>query len=761
MKINNILFCVTVLLCVVLGNCFNPLDYKETTLGVTLSGRISSSSHRTAINEDDYLYVLIFTGPEDRIITKDVTWGETVTIQAVPGMWSISVKAVDPDDQGILRAIGETHNIQVIEGQRNTASVKMAVYSEVSAWAALKAAVEQGGYDEYIVLTNDVSVLPTDTGINLAVNKTITLAAEQDIVIESFGFSGNLFTIGGNGHLILGSAGYSGAITFNGACNAAYFSVSPNGTFTMNNGEMSGNTSADGGGVFNAGVFEMNGGLIAGNYATSHGAGVYNAETGTFVLNNGEISGNSAVGGNSRGGGVYNSGKFTLAGGTIEGNAATYNGNGVYNDGVFEIEADAFIDGNNDVFLTDGNTIHVDAPLNQNTPISVILAVQDCYMGRQILSGSAASGMKELFSISMPVEMWVDSNGKLSGWQVTTLAGDGTPGDQDGEGTQAQFYEPHGIAVDNDGNIYVADTGNNRIRKITHNGSVSTPAGDGTSGYQDGDGTQAQFSYPCGIAVDNDGNVYVADTGNHSIRLITPGGTVSTPAGDGTSGYQDGEGTQAQFSLPYGITVDNDGNVLVADSQNDRIRIIDSGGVVSILAGVDYFYSENGPTLADGPASTAQFGYPTGIAIDGDGNIYVADTANNNIRKIESDGNDEYVTTVAGHPGGWSGAGWSNGFGRSAAFYRPSGIAVDNGGNVYVLDSGNNCIRKIRHDGYVTTIAGNMSFDYIDGFGISSSFGFQPDSFSGDGGIAIDGHGNIYVADTRNHVIRKIIPGLR
>ena len=187
----------------------------------------------------------------------------------------------------------------------------------------------------------------------------------------------------------------------------------------------------------------------------------------------------------------------------------------------------------------------------------------------------------------------------------------------DGTGTSAQFNYPSGVAVDGAGNVYVADCHNHRIRKITASGVVSTLAGSGTSGYADGTGTSAQFDYPTGVAVDGAGNVYVADSDNHRIRKITASGVVSTLAGS-TYGYTDGTGTSAKFYYPRGVAVDGAGNVYVADRVNHRIRKITASGVVSTLAGSAQGYT-------DGTGTSAKFYYPFGVAVDGAGNVYVAD----------------------------------------------------------------------------------------------------------------------------------------
>lgn len=208
---------------------------------------------------------------------------------------------------------------------------------------------------------------------------------------------------------------------------------------------------------------------------------------------------------------------------------------------------------------------------------------------------------------------------------VTTLAGS-TEGYVDGSGITAKFYNPYGLAINAIGDIFVADTGNNRIRKISTTGIVTTLAGS-TVGFADGIGTSAKFIDPIGVAVDAAGTIFVADSGNNRIRKISPFGEVTTLAGS-TEGYYDGIGTAALFFRPYGLTLDTIGNVIVADSANNRVRKITSAGIVSTIAGTGV------PWLDDGPANQAQFNYPVGATIDASGNIYIADENNHRIRKI-------------------------------------------------------------------------------------------------------------------------------
>ena len=236
------------------------------------------------------------------------------------------------------------------------------------------------------------------------------------------------------------------------------------------------------------------------------------------------------------------------------------------------------------------------------------------------------------------------------------------------------------------GNVYVADTGNNTIRKITPNGVVSTLAGlAGHPGSKDGIGANARFRNPWGVAVDGAGNVFVADMSNDTIRKITPAGMVSTLAGQaGMSGSLDGVGTSAQFNNPFAIAVDSADNIYVSDSANDTMRKITPSGVVSTLAGLPGYAGST-----DGNGNDARFWNPQGLAVDDRGNIYVADTGNNTVRKITPMG---VVTTLAGLAGT---SGTTDGIGKEARFNSPGGVAVDRTGNVYVADTNNHAVRKI------------------------------------------------------------------
>ena len=265
---------------------------------------------------------------------------------------------------------------------------------------------------------------------------------------------------------------------------------------------------------------------------------------------------------------------------------------------------------------------------------------------------------------------------------VTTLAGNGTSGTANGTGSAASFYRPRGLTYAKDGNLYIADTGNSIIRKVTSTGQVTTFSGDGYYGLYNGSPTDASYGGPTGLVADANGNLFVADRGNEVIRKVTPAGYATTYAGIGFYGNTNGAAASARFNYPTGITFDRQGNLIIADEYNHSIRKISQDGFVTTIAGAF------GGGFINGNVESAKFYYPSGVAVDQSDNIFVADTENNAIRKITPEG---IVSTFAGS----SQAGYKDGIGQTARFNRPQGIAIDKNGVIYVTDSYNHRIRKI------------------------------------------------------------------
>ncbi len=325
---------------------------------------------------------------------------------------------------------------------------------------------------------------------------------------------------------------------------------------------------------------------------------------------------------------------------------------------------------------------------------------------------------------------------------VTTMTGTaGMAGTADDTGAAARFLGPTGVAVDSADNVYVADTGNNTLRKITPAGVVTTLAGTARiDGSRDGTSADTRFRDPTSVAIDIAGNIYVADERNYTIRKITSAGIVTTLAGTaGMAGSADGMSADARFYGPTRVAVDRVGNVYVADQGNNTIRKVTGAGVVTTLAGTAGMAGS-----ADGTGAAASFSGPAGVAVDSSGNVYIAD--NQTIRKITADG---VVTTLAGTAGM---LGSADGTGAAARFDFPADVAVDSAGNVYVADQGYSTIRKVTAAGVVTTLAGAADIaGSVDGTGAAARFN-QPS------GVAVDSAGNVYVTDEGNSTIRKITP---
>jgi hypothetical protein len=364
-------------------------------------------------------------------------------------------------------------------------------------------------------------------------------------------------------------------------------------------------------------------------------------------------------------------------------------------------------------------------------------------------------------------------------WVVTTIAGlAGIPGSADGINSNAWFNQPFGIAMDAAGALYVADTYNQTVRKLTPvatesgtNWVVTTIAGSaGSLGSADGINSNARFNYPFGIAMDAAGALYVADTDNQTVRKLTPVATesgtdwvVTTIAGLAYQyGSADGTNSDARFNMPEGLAAESDGTVYVADTGNSTIRkivLMNTNWVVTTAAGL-----AGGPGSDDGVNGDARFSSPTGTAVDNSGNVFVTDLDNNTIRKITPVGNDWVVTTIAGIAGS---SGSDDGMNSNARFNSPAGIAVDGNGNLYVADGGNGTIRKVAPVGtnwVVTTIAGGHQIIYYYYYGLARPASvYNPDDgtnsdayFDNPYGMAVDGKGNLYVTDEQT--VRQVSP---
>ena len=408
---------------------------------------------------------------------------------------------------------------------------------------------------------------------------------------------------------------------------------------------------------------------------------------------------------------------------------------------------------------------------------------------------SGDSGLATSAQLNGPLAVALDSAGdlfiaddqnfrvrKVSNGVITTVAGNGTPGfsGDNGPATSAQLNGAVDIAVDSTGNLYIADSGNSRIRKVS-NGVISTVAGNGTNGFSGDNGPAAgtQLTNPYGVAVDASGNLYIADSGNCRIRRVS-NGVISTVAGNGTNGFSgdNGPATSAQLEAPLGVTLDPAGGLFISD--NARIREVSNGVITTIAGNGTGFGGDNGP------ATTAQLDEPLGVAVDSAGDFWIADSGNNRVRKVSNG----VITTVAGK--GTFGFSGDNGLATNAQLGGPSDVALDSAGNLFIADDGNNRVRKVSN-GVITTVAGNgyawsIAVDSIGNLYVADTFnnrirkvsngvistvaGNGTSGFTGDGGpatsaelsnpwgVAVDSAGNLFIADTGNRRVRRVSEGI-
>jgi sugar lactone lactonase YvrE len=362
---------------------------------------------------------------------------------------------------------------------------------------------------------------------------------------------------------------------------------------------------------------------------------------------------------------------------------------------------------------------------------------------------------------------------KVSNGVITTVAGSlpvypagpgvgplsGDNGDN-GPATSALLSDPEGVAVDSAGNLYIAETANSRVRKVS-NGVITTVAGNGTEGFSgdNGPAISAQLNGPQGVAVDSAGNLYIADKGNSRIRKVS-NGVITTVAGNGTPGYSgdNGPATGAQLAGPWGVAVDSTGNLYIADGffgnsdtifQGNRIREVSNGVITTVAGGGTLVAGGGAPSGDNGPATSVQLYLPSSVALDSAGNVYIADTGNNRIRKVANG----VITTVAGN--GTAGFSGDNGPATGAQLALPESVAVDSAFNLYIADNANNRIRKVSN-GVITTVAGS-----------NGTHGFSGDNgpatsaeLNSPQGVAVDSAGNLYIADYLNFRVRKVTNGV-
>ncbi len=336
---------------------------------------------------------------------------------------------------------------------------------------------------------------------------------------------------------------------------------------------------------------------------------------------------------------------------------------------------------------------------------------------------------------------------------ITTVTG---TGDEDFFGDRAPAFAaalntPRGVTVDASGVVYIADTGNHRIRLVTREGFINTVGGTGTPGFS-GEPvpvTDATLNAPAGVAVDAAGFLYIADSSNNRIRkTISDGSIIVTAAGQGTgSGLSSsvgdgGPSVNALLSSPFGVTVDTTGSVYIADSVNNRVRKVDLAGIIKSVAGNGFFGFDRDDVLA----ISTSVSNPLSVAVDRSGNLYIADTGSHRIRKVDKDG---VITTVAGN--GFSSFSGDGGPATSASLRVPSGVALDGAGNLYVADTDNHRVRVVTPGGIINTLAGNGTPGLSGDGGLATSA-----SLNGPTGVAVDAFGNVFIADTQNHVVRKV-----
>jgi sugar lactone lactonase YvrE len=446
---------------------------------------------------------------------------------------------------------------------------------------------------------------------------------------------------------------------------------------------------------------------------------------------------------------VNTSGTISTAVGT--GSCCFAGDGGSANNAWLNYPAGVAVDGADNLYIADTNNQRVRVVNNASWIITTLAG-----NGSPGYSGDGAAGSGA--QLNNPNGVAVDAAGnvyiadssnqrirKVDGsGNITTVAGNGSSGfSGDGSAaTSAQLNNPNGVAVDAAGNLYVADSNNWRIRKVTA-GTITTVAGGAGWGYwgDSGPATSARLRAPWGVAVDGAGNLYITDFGNEDVRMVSAAGTISTLVGNGIG--DGGLGVFGFLNQPYGVARDNAGNTYVSDTNHDRVRKVTATGTITTIAGTGVAgFSGDG-----GAAASAQLSAPRGLALDASGNLYIADSANYRIRKVDGSGN---ITTVAGNGNCCTSSG-DSGPATSAQFGNIYGLAVDASRNLYLADGQNNVVRKVAASGTITTVAGNGTPGYSGDSGAATSAQLNTPY-----GVAVDTSGNLYIADRNNNRVRMV-----